>query len=329
MMSFGGNSFLVLLVLIFVALLLFLEFLYVLWRGHHGPQARKLNTRLQALSAVRDRSEQTRLVRKRMVSDLPAFERFLASIPRMHALDRFIIQAGLQHSVGAVLGASAVAALAAWSGLGLAGLPQWWLRLLVAVLAGATPFAWIAWKRGRRLGRMQVQLPEALDLMARALKAGHAFSAALKMTGEEMTEPIATEFRTVHEEVNFGVSLPQALSHLSDRVPLTDLRYFVVAVLIQRESGGNLTEILGNLSHLIRERLKLFSRIRVLSSEGRLSAWVLAVMPFFLAGVMNFVNPAFMSTLWKDPIGITIIQYTLGLMLVGILILVRIVKIRV
>jgi tight adherence protein B len=132
----------------------------------------------------------------------------------------------------------------------------------------------------------------------------------------------------VHDEVNFGVSLNQALTHLSERVPLTDLRYFVVAVLIQRESGGNLTEILSNLSRLIRERLKLMAKVRVLSSEGRLSAWILALMPFFLAGVMNLVNPEFMRPLWTDPMGITIIKYTLSMMFIGVLIMRKIIKIR-
>ena len=144
-----------------------------------------------------------------------------------------------------------------------------------------------------------------------------------------MAEPIAKEFRIVHDEVNFGVELQQALTNLSKRVPLTDLRYFIVSVLIQRESGGNLTEVLGNLSRLIRERLKLMSKVRVLSSEGRLSAWILGIMPFALAGVMYLLNPEFMAPLWSDPIGISIIKYMLILMAFGILILKKIIKIRV
>jgi tight adherence protein B len=129
--------------------------------------------------------------------------------------------------------------------------------------------------------------------------------------------------------VNFGVSLEQALSHLSERVPLTDLRYFVVAVLIQRESGGNLTEILASLSKLIRERLKLLAKVRVLSTEGRMSAWILCLMPFFLAGIMNLANPGFMSPLWTDPIGVSIVKYMLTLMLIGVVIMRRIIRVRV
>jgi tight adherence protein B len=161
------------------------------------------------------------------------------------------------------------------------------------------------------------------------LRSGHAFSSALQMVGEEMAEPVAGEFSVVHDEVNFGVSLQQALTNLSVRVPLTDLRYFIVAVLIQRDSGGNLTEVLGNLSRLIRERLKLLSKVRILSSEGRLSAWILGVMPFALAGVMYLVNPEFMTPLWNDPIGISIIKYMLILMAFGVVILRKIIRIHV
>lgn len=149
------------------------------------------------------------------------------------------------------------------------------------------------------------------------------------MAGEELSEPIAGEFRLVHDEINYGTSLQQALNNLGERIPITDLRYFIVAVLIQRESGGNLTEMLSNLSRLIRERLKLHAKIRVLSSEGRMSAWILGLMPFALAALLNVVNPEFMSTLWTDPIGIVILQWLAGLMVIGLFMLRRIVRIRV
>ena len=149
------------------------------------------------------------------------------------------------------------------------------------------------------------------------------------MAGEELQEPVGSEFRIVHDEINFGMSMQQALANLAERVPLTDVRYFVVSVLIQRESGGNLTEILGNLSRLIRERLKLMARVRVLSSEGRLSALILVVMPFALAAIMSVVNHDFMSRLWTDPLGITLIKLMLGMMVLGVVMLRKIVRIRV
>jgi hypothetical protein len=125
----------------------------------------------------------------------------------------------------------------------------------------------------------------------------------------------------VHDEINYGTSLQQALSNLGERVPITDLRYFIVAVLIQRESGGNLTEMLSNLSRLIRERLKLHAKVRVLSADGRMSAWFLGLMPFGLAALLNLMNPEFMHPLWTDPIGITILKWLAALMVIGLLLL--------
>lgn len=326
--SILGNSFLVLIVLVFVAVMLLLEGVYLIWRTHRGPEAMKLKQRLRALSATSDSSEQTHLLRQRMLSDLPEIQRLLQNIPRMHALDRVILQSGLDWTVSKLLLGSVSLGLVAWAAV-IAGLhqPMLW-GAIAGVVFGAAPLAYVSFRRKKRLEKLERQLPEALDLMTRALRSGHAFSASLKMAGEEMAEPIAGELATVHDEVNFGVSLEQALTHLAERVPLTDLRYFVVAVLIQRESGGNLTEILTNLSQLVRERLKLLGRVRVLSSEGRLSAWILAVMPFFMAAILTWANPEFMRPLWTDPIGISIIKYTLFLMFIGVLIMRKIIKIR-
>lgn len=326
--SILGNSFLVLVVLVFVALVLLIESIYVTWRAHRGPKAMKLKSRLNALSATSDHTSQTRLLRQRMLSELPPMERVLQSLPRLRQLDRSILQSGLTWSVSTVLLSCLALFAAGWAAVAMVLHQPTTIAAAVGVVLATLPFVYIQYKRRKRMEKFERQLPEALDLITRALRAGHAFPAALKMAGEELSEPIAGEFSTVHDEVNFGVSLSQALGHLSERVPLTDLRYFVVAVLIQRDSGGNLTEILGNLSHLIRERLKLMGKVRVLSSEGRLSAWILTLMPFFMAGLMNLMNPAFMSPLWTDPLGINIITYTLVLMFFGVLIMRKIIKIR-
>ena len=326
--SLMGNSYLVMVVLVFVAVLLLLEGLYMMWRSYRGPEATKLETRLHALSATHDRTQQTQLLRQRMLSELPAMERILQSIPRMRALDRTIVQSGLDWTVSKLLLGCLGMGVVGWLAMAVGAHQPMLMGAAAAAVLGSAPLMYVYYRRGQRLAKLERQLPDALDLITRALRAGHAFSSALKMAGEEMTDPIAGEFATVHDEVNFGVSLEQALGHLSERVPSTDLRYFVVAVLIQRESGGNLTEILGNLSQLIRERLKLMGKVKVLSSEGRMSAWILGLMPFFLAGVMNLVNPGFMSPLWKDPIGIAIVKYMLTLMLIGVVIMRKIIKIR-
>ena len=327
--NIAGNALLIISVLVFIAVMLLLESFYSLWKSYKGPNAKKIETRLRALSASHDNSQQTQLLKQRMLSEVPAIERFLLGISKAHRLDRFILQAGLDWTVSKLL--LTCTALAAIGYVVMAyGLHQVsFISGLTSAFLAATPLLYVNHQRSKRLIKFEKQLPEALDLMTRALRSGHAFSSALQMVGDEMADPIAGEFRIVHDEVNFGVALQQALTNLSERIPLTDLRYFIVSVLIQRESGGNLTEVLGNLSRLIRERLKLLSKVRVLSSEGRLSAWILGLMPFALAGTMNLVNPEFMSPLWNDPIGISIIQYMLVLMFFGVLILRKIIKIRV
>lgn len=327
--SIGGNAFLILLVLVFVAVVLLLEGMYLMWKSYKGPEAKKIGKRLQALSASFDNTKQAQLLKQRMLSQVPVLDRFLLRLPRVHRLDKFIIQSGLDWTVSSLL--------LSCTALGfITCVMMIWLihqsaplGVMTGAAAACLPFLYVHRKRYRRLAKLEQQLPEALDLVTRALRSGHAFSSGLQMIGEEMAEPIAGEFRIVNDEINFGVSLQQALTNLSQRVPITDLRYFVVSVLIQRESGGNLTEVLGNLSRLIRDRLKLLSKVKILSSEGRLSAWVLGLMPFALAALMNLVNPEFMAPLWSDPIGTTIIKYMLGLMAFGVLILRRIIKIRV
>lgn len=327
--NLGGNTLITVTVLVFVTVLLMLEGLYMLWRSYKGPEARKIEKRLQAFSAAVDRTSQAHLAKERMLSEVPWMQRLLLTLPRAHVLDRFILQAGLEWTVSSFLLVSCVLGVLGF----FASMVIVHQSLLVGLVVGGClailPLLYLQNQRSRRLTRLEKQLPEALDLVTRALRAGHSFASGIQMIGEEMAEPIAGEFRMVADEVNFGVSLQQALTNLGERVPLTDLRYFVVSVLIQRDSGDNLTEVLGNLSRLIRERLKLLARVRVLSSEGRLSAWILGLMPFALAALMNVFNPEFMSPLWTDPIGQTVIKYMLLVMLVGVVLLRKIVKIRV
>lgn len=329
MNAFTINPVLVTATLTFLAVLLLVLSLNALWQSYKGLSAQKIERRLRTLSASRDTSSQTAVLKERMFSQVPVIERLLLAIPRAKRLDQLILQAGVDWAVSRVLLLSLLLGSLGVALMSMILLQPAWLALSAGLAVGCIPGLYLLHLRSKRLAKLEVQLPDALDLMARALRSGHAFSSALKMVGEEMAEPIAGEFRAVHEEVNFGVSLQQALANLTQRVPLTDLRYFVVSVLIQRESGGNLTEVLGNLSRLIRDRLKLLAKVRVLSSEGRLSAWVLALMPFMLAGLMNTFNPNFMSPLWTDPIGIEIVKYMLLLMGLGVLMLRSIVRIRV
>jgi tight adherence protein B len=318
------------LVMIFVAVVLLLEGLYLLWNTYQGPETKQLAQRLRTISASADNSPQSAVLKQRMLSEAPTLQRLLFSLPRMQQLDRFILQSGLTWTVSQVLLLVALAGLGSYVLLHLYG-PRlmFSLQLAITITAALLPLLYVQFKRNRRLHKIEQQLPDALDLIGRALRAGHSFSSGLKMVDEEMTGPIAREFGMTHDEVNFGITLQQALTNLGQRIPLTDLRYFVIAVLIQRETGGNLTELLTNLSKLIRNRLQLHAKIRVLTAEGRISAWTLGLLPFALAGLMNLGNPDFISVLWKEPAGIQLTQITLFVMAVGGLWLWRLTKVRV
>jgi tight adherence protein B len=315
-------------VLVFITVVLLLEGVYLLWQAYHGPHARKIQQRLATLEDGGS-AAQAHVLRDRTLSQLPPFQRFLKQLPHAHQLDRMLLQANLDWSVsGLLLACLAAGAATHLSVTALLHQPAM-IGLPCAAVAGALPLAWVRRRRARRLAKLEQQLPDALDLLSRALRAGHAFGAGVQMVSEEMADPIASEFRMVHDEVNFGVALAQALSNLSQRVPVTDLRYFVVAVLIQREAGGNLNEVLANLSRLIRQRLKLLAHVRVLSSEGRMSAWILTLLPFAIGALMTVFNPEFMAPLWNDPIGISLVRGLLVSMACGALLLRKIIRIRV
>ena len=314
--------------LAFVAIVLFLEGLYLTWSAHRSPEAVRIEKRLQARSAGWHGGAEQGLVKQRLLRDSAKLERLLLQLPRIHALDRLLIQSGLQLNAANFLGYTVISIL---GGLLIASLLNlhFVFLLLCLVIMGAIPLLIVFASRHKRLLKIEEQLPDSIDLMARALKAGHALSGALQIVAEESVEPIANEFRMTFEEINFGISMQNALMNLSTRVPITDLRYLVIAILIQRESGGNLAELLENISSLIRARLKLLGTIRVLSAEGRLSAWILGCLPFALAAVIHFVNPGYLNLLFTDPLGHFLIGYSLTMMVIGIFAMWRIIKIRV
>ncbi|MGB9128259.1 MAG: type II secretion system F family protein [Thiobacillus sp.] len=311
----------------FLAVALFLEGSYLAWNAYRGPEAKRIERRLRAMSAG-EGAEQVSIVKKRLLAQTPALERLLLALPRVHQLDRLLLQSGVRLNVAGFFG---LTLLSTGIGLGLAlaiHLPLF-AALAVALALAMLPTFYVYYAKLQRLQTIETQLPDALDLMGRALRAGHAFSSALKMVGDEMPDPVASEFRITFDEINYGISLQDALTNLATRVPITDMRYFVIAVLIQRETGGNLAELLDNISALIRARLKLLGTVRVLSAEGRLSAWILTILPFALAVLINFINPGFMALLWKDPAGLKLVGTALVLMIVGIFWMWRVIRIRV
>jgi tight adherence protein B len=326
--SLFGSLFYAFIVLAFVAAVLLLEGLYLTWAAYKAPEVKRIERRLRAMSAGSAGGE-TSILKQRMLSESPPLQRLLLGVPRIQELDRILQQSGSRWSVSFFLGMTLLMAALAFFAATFIPFLHWIFAALIAAGGAVLPLLYILRKRANRMRKIVEQLPDALDLMSRALRAGHAFPSALQMVGDETQDPIAGEFRIVHDEINFGVAVPTALTNLGIRVPSPDMRQFVIAVLIQRETGGNLTELLSNISALIRQRLKLLMKIRVLSAEGRLSAWILCLLPFCLAGVINIINPRFMSVLWTDPMGLKMIYALLVLMVLGTLWMRKIIRIRV
>nr|WP_294838429.1 type II secretion system F family protein [uncultured Methylotenera sp.] len=313
-------------ILAFLAVVLFLEGAYMAWNAYKGPEAKRIERRLEAMTLGKE--HESTLVKQRLLAKTPGIASMLQQVPRIQQLDKALLQSGLQYSVGRFLGiclmlAAAGFAIALYFGANVM------VSIIVAAVAACLPLIHMFSAKQKRINTIEQQLPSALDLMGRAMVAGHAFPSALQMVGTEMPEPIASEFRIVFDEINYGIPTSEALMNLIQRVPSTDVSYFVIAVLIQRETGGNLAELLGNISELIRARLKLLGTVRVLSAEGRLSAWILTLLPFALGGVLQLVNPKFLSILWTDPNGLRMVIMAIILMIFGIFVMWRIIKIRV
>lgn len=321
-------GFTIFLLVCFLAVVLLIEGGFLLWHDTSGPEVRQLDRRLRALAAGGRGAGPSTLLKARADDDAGPLGRLLLRLPRVAQLERLLQQAGVAMSTSRFL-LTTVLLMAAVFLVLLALRQPMWLALVVAGASVLLPLAWLSWARNRRLHALEAQLPDAVDLIARALRAGHAFAPALQMVAEEMPEPIGSEFGIAFEEINYGIPVGDAMMNLATRVPVDDLRFFAVAVILQRETGGNLAEILQNIGMLIRERFKLLGTVRVLSAEGKLSAWILTLLPFATALMINLVNPGFMQVLWTDPFGHRLVLLGLAAMVGGIFWMWRIVKIRV
>jgi tight adherence protein B len=296
---------------------------------------RKLEARLDEVAKGLEPFEEARsegkvkaLLKTREVGPIPVIDRIVGDTERGTALGRWIDQSGVKTSLSAVLLVAGLSALAV--GLLCSILFRSPLGLIVGGVIGfALPFGVLSYKRTRRLRKFEEEFPEALDLMARALKAGHAFVTGLKMVADEMHEPVGPEFRKTFDEQNFGLPLKDALENLTSRMPLLDVRFFATAVMIQRETGGNLSEILENLAHVVRERFKILRQVRVHTAHGRLTGYVLLALPAFLAIALFFINPDHMNLLFREQLGHMLLLATLVLQLVGYVWIRQVVKIEV
>jgi tight adherence protein B len=316
-------------ILMFVAIVLAIEGAYLWWNSHHGTAARRIESRIRAISAGGHvQRERLSILKDSMLRDVSSFEKLLMQMPRAKTLDLMLQQSGVRWSVARLMLTSFIVALVAFAAFPFVNVPMMFAPV-AALVGGALPFLHIMRQRNKRMRKLERQLPDVADTMGRALRAGHSFASAIGMVSGEFPEPMGGEFRITFDEINYGVPLNEALLNLATRVPIYDLRYFVIAVLIQRETGGNLAEVLDSIALLIRERFKLFDKVRVLAAEGKLSAWVLAALPFVTGVAIMVVNPSFLPVLWEDPVGVKMLIAMFVAMVLGALWMRSIIKIRV
>lgn len=314
------------LVLGFLAVVMALEGLFNLWVSRHGVEARRIQARLAALSGVAQ--TEVAIQRTERARRLAGLQMLLQKVRVGDRLTRWVDACGTTVTAGELLLLTLGLAVVGVMLPVLMGKPLA-LGLALGLALCVAPWLRMSRRRRKRMLGFEHQFPQALDLMCRAMRAGHAFATAVKLVGEELPEPLGRDFRMLFDEMNYGVPIDEALGRLAQRVPLPDVSYFVIAVLVQREAGGNLAELLENIAGIVRARLKLMGEVRTLSAEGRLSAQILTALPFCMAAIVNLMNPRFMSSLWTDPAGQTVIGLALFMMVAGILWMRRIIDIHV
>jgi len=319
-----------------ISFLVFIFALFVVLGAYLGAtrgsdaKRRRLRQRLNEalLHSAHTEDVEIILARNELMSEIPWMNRMLIDLQATLHLKKMLDQADLHITPSRLLMFSGMAGILAALAVSMLGV-NLLLVILGGVVAAAVPFIHVWWKRKKRFDKFLENLPDALDLMSRALSAGHAFAEAMHMVSTEMPEPIATEFRKTYEEQNLGLSLKLALENLTQRIPLLDLRMCVTAVLIQRETGGNLAEILEKVAYTIRERFRIMGDLKTLTTSSRLSAWILCGLPIFVALGVSVLNPDYMSVLWRDPRGHYLIAAAMILQVTGMLIVRKILDIKI
>jgi tight adherence protein B len=295
-----------------------------------SARARLLKERLSEEKKAPERSpeEELALVRDEQLSNIPALDSLLRRSSRVEEIQKLLAQGGLTIKAGNFLGVCVVAGIVACLAAYFISkrVEVAWVALLVGFVL---PYSYASMMRQRRFNKFDELFPQAIDTLARAVRAGHAFTTALEMITNEIPEPIAGEFRQLYEEQKFGMPVRDALMNLTERVPSVDVKFFVTAVMLQRETGGNLAEILDNLSYVIRERFKIQRQVRVYTAQGRLTMALLMGMPPIIVVVMMAINPAFIKPLFSDPIGHTLLVGGITLQTVGYFVIRKIIRIQV
>lgn len=315
------------LVMVFLAVFALVVALIVPTFGTAANTAKRMRSRVNTLLSDMDVS-QAQIVREKYLSQLSAWERSLEELPGMEKVALWIEQSGKRYPAYRLLSVSIV--LGVLGGFAALILTK---SLLLALSAGpavaSIPWLKLRYERSKRLALFEEQLPEALDMMTRAMKAGHPFTETLDLVAGEMPDPIAGEFAKAHADINYGVNIKISFMEMLRRMPSVSLMAVVTAILIQRDVGGNMSEILSKIAAVVRSRFRFQRRVRTLSAEGRMSVWVLTLVPFTLAGVLWLTTPDYLPMLIKDPLGRKLVVVAFVSMMIGILWIRRLIRIEV
>lgn len=311
-----------------LAILFFVVLAVNLVTASKRSQKQAVDKRLKAMVRENPEHDAIKLLREEYMSDSKFMDAILSKLRLAGNLQRIIKQANLKLHVSVLLMGCLLFALVGFT-LAQSGGRSPLMAVGAALTGFYIPIFFVKAARKRRMNKFQRQLPDALDLIARALRAGHAFPSGMKMVGEEFVDPIGPEFAQTLEEINFGMDPDTALQNLDKRVDCPDLKFFIVSVSIQRETGGNLSDIVANIAHLVRERFKLQGRVEVLAAEGKLTAYILIGLPFVVAIGMYLLNPVFMSKLIDTELGNTMIKGALFQMTLGVLTIRKLIQIKV
>ncbi len=316
--------------LVFVACLLLTYALYLFTSRSSDKKRQILNERLaEAIrSSAHSSDAEVQLAREELLSEIPWLNRSLVKLEVSSRLKRTIDQADLNITVMRLILFSAMAGVLALLATSMVS-TSYPLRFVIAAIAAVLPFMHVLAKRKKRMKKFLQLLPDALDLMSRGLSAGHAFTESLHMVATEMPEPISSEFRKTYEEQNLGLSLKLALENLVHRMPLLDLRMCITAILIQRETGGNLSELLEKVAYTIRERFRIMEDLKTLTLSSRWSAWLLCALPIGLAVYMSVMNPKYMEVMWLDPRGHKLLAIAAIMQAMGMLMVQKIMRIKI
>ncbi|MEW4561870.1 type II secretion system F family protein [Bremerella sp. JC770] len=318
---------LVVLITVFVGVATLVGAVAILFRGDANPE---IESRLEILTGKGkaeggNGEQQSGSITRLADGHDGALEEFIS---RHFNLRLFLDQAAMETSVSKFIMLTAGLAGAGAVVPFLLGLP-FYIGPALAVILGIIPLGYVWFKRGKRLARFGNQLPDALELIARALRAGHSLGAGFHLVSEEMLDPIGGEFRKVFESQNLGVPLEEAITDMTERVPNLDLKFFGTAVILQRQTGGDLAEILDKIGRLVRQRMELFGQIQALTGEGRISGIVLLGMPPALFAVMWYLNPTYVMTLFTDPLGQKMLAGAIVMQLIGAWVIQKIIDIKV